>query len=395
MQNRATLRDKGHISALFQIVGIALLVPFFGWAIHLLRRRFVYYEENSIGLEAATAGGLILFYWLEATVLKYALGHQVLLYLFSILGLVVAGFALYAHVVISLVSRVLVDLVVPGESGGVDQPRFGPVESLERSEDFEGALKEYLVLARIYPRNFEVLSRTARVNQLLGQPGEAVAWYMRARKRAPGAREALAAVNHLCALYDGELSLPDETDRQLAWFMATYPDSPDASIVRDRLERRAIKSEVSISSRLSALDADPLDASEALMPEVPGTPLPLVPHADLVTLAAEGAAPPAVQAPPEASRLTPSRISLDSLDEVSVSGADAPLKPDRSNGHRANRPPRTSATPAEARPGTTTSRPHLEALEEAGPAPSPSAAPVPAPKSSLSLEAMDADPSEP
>jgi hypothetical protein len=295
--------------------------------------------------------------------------------------------------VISLVSRILVDMVVPGESGGVDQPRFGPVESLERSEDFEGALKEYLVLARIYPRNYEVLSRTARVNQLLGQPGEAVAWYMRARKRAPGAREALAAVNHLCALYDGELSLPDETDRQLAWFMATYPDSPDASIVRDRLERRAIKSEVTISSRLSALDADPLDASETRMPEVPGAPLP--PHADLVTMEAEGAAPPVVPPPPEASRLTPSRISLESLDQVAVSGASAPSKPHLGNGHRVKRPTRASAATADAQPAAPTNRSDLEALVDAGPAPSAPATPVPAPKSTLSLEAMDSDRSEP
>lgn len=203
------------ISVLLQIIGILLLVPFFGWAIYLLRRRFVYYVENTMTLEALTAVGLVLFFWVESTVLRHALDQHMLWYLFSILGLVVASFALYAHVIISLASRILVDLVIPGDQAATNQPRFGPVDALERSEDYEGALQEYLVLARIYPRNFEVLRRTGRVHEILDQPEDAITWYHRARKRAGSASEALVAVNRLCALYDGALDQPEQADAAL------------------------------------------------------------------------------------------------------------------------------------------------------------------------------------
>ncbi|MBX3179597.1 MAG: hypothetical protein KF886_19755 [Candidatus Hydrogenedentes bacterium] len=250
-----------------QIVGILLLVPFFGWAVVLLRRRFLYYEENSILVEALTAGGLVLFLWIEAAALRHALGHQLLYYLFALLGLAVAAFALYAHVLISLASRVLVDLVLAGDVTPADQPRFGPVEALERSEDYEGALQEYLVLARIYPRNFEVLQRTARIHELLERPEEASVWYQRARKRAAGPDEALVAVNRLCALYDGDLKVPNEADSALLAFLSDYPDSLDAPVVRDRLERRAQRADFQISAALEALDEATLPQEHAEHPE--------------------------------------------------------------------------------------------------------------------------------
>lgn len=308
---------------LSQLVGIALLIPFFGWAIFLLRRRFQYIEENSLALEVLTAGALAVFFWIEATVLDYSLENQKLLYLFAMLGLSVSTFALYAHVLISLASRIVVDMVSPRGETAAYQPRFGPVDALERQEDYEGALQEYLVLARIYPRNFEVLSRTGRAQEILGDFEEAVTWYLRARKRASGADEALIAINHLCNLYDTKLDQPEQADQVLAQFLQDYPNSLDRDIVVERLERRAHREGFTLSSLLEALEENPL----ALAPVEELALVAARPAIELVTLETAGVveAPPVVPAP-ETRPKRPSGIGLERLDQP----AEAPTG---SNGH--------------------------------------------------------------
>lgn len=359
---------------LSQIVGIALLVPFFGWAIYLLRRRFQYFEENSLALEIITAGALGIFLWIEVMILRYALEGQILLYLAAILGLSVSTFALYAHVLISLASRIVVDMVSPRGETAAYQPRFGPVDALEREEDYEGALQEYLVLARIYPRNFEVLSRTGRVQEILEQPEEALTWYLRARKRAARADEALLAVNHLCALYDGQLGQPELADQQLALFIQDYPDSPDREIVVERLERRAHREGFTLSSLLEALEENPLARMpvEEVMPEARQA-------IELVTLETAGAAE---AAPPEVAPARPRRpsgIGLESMEHLAASENAAP----GANGH------------GPAKPGETAKRDSgiqklgLESLESLPPE-SPPATPLPRDsKIGISLESMD------
>ncbi len=359
---------------LSQIVGIVLLVPFFGWAIYLLRRRFQYYEENSLALEVITAGALGIFLWIEVTVLRDALDGQILLYLAAILGLSVSTFALYAHVLISLASRIVVDMVSPRGETAAYQPRFGPVDALEREEDYEGALQEYLVLARIYPRNFEVLSRTGRVQEILDQPEEAVIWYLRARKRATRAEEALMAVNHLCTLYDGKLGQPELADHQLALFLQDYPDSPDREIVVERLERRAHREGFTLSSLLEALEENPL-ARVPIEEAAPETRQAI----ELVTLetagAAEASPPEVVPARPR----RPSGIGLESMAHLAASENAVP----RTNGQRpANSGERVKRDSGIQKLG-------LESLETLPPE-SPPAAPLARDsKIGISLESMD------
>ena len=359
---------------LSQIVGIALLVPFFGWAIYLLRRRFQYYEENSLALEVITAGALGIFLWIEVTILRYSLDGQMLLYLAAILGLSVSTFALYAHVLISLASRIVVDMVSPRGDSAAYQPRFGPVDALEREEDYEGALQEYMVLARIYPRNFEVLSRTGRVQEILDQPEEAATWYLRARKRASRADEALVAVNHLCALYDGKLGQPELADQQLALFIQDYPGSPDREIVVERLERRAHREGFTLSSLLEALEENPLArvAIEETLPETRQT-------IELVTLETAGAAE---AAPPEVAPARPRRPSGIGLEPLEQLAATAPPT-SGTNGQRASKP----AESAKRESGI--QRLGLESLESLPPE-SPPTAPLPRDsKTRISLESMD------
>lgn len=359
---------------LSQIVGIALLVPFFGWAIYLLRRRFQYYEENSLALEVITAGALGIFLWIEVTILRYALGGQMLLYLAAILGLSVATFALYAHVLISLASRIVVDMVSPRGESAAYQPRFGPVDALEREEDYEGALQEYLVLARIYPRNFEVLSRTARVQEILERPEEAVTWYLRARKRASRADEALLAVNHLCALYDGKLEHPELADQQLALFIQDYPDSPDREIVVERLERRANREGFKLSSLLEALEENPLAlvSVEETVPEPRQT-------IELVTLETAGAAEPAPAEVAPARPRRPSGIGLEPLEQLAAAAPPA----SGANGHSPAKPVET------AKRDSGIQKLGLESLESLSPQAPPSPALPRDSKIRISLDSMD------
>jgi tetratricopeptide (TPR) repeat protein len=359
---------------LSQLVGIALLVPFFGWAIVLLRRRFQYYEENSLALEMLTAGGLALFLWIEVSILGQALSDK-LLYLFAILGLSVSTFALYAHLLISLASRIVVDMISPRGESAAYQPRFGPVDALEREEDYEGALQEYLVLARIYPRNFEVLSRTGRVQEILGNMEEAVTWYQRARKRAARADEALAAVNHLCNLYDTKLNQPEQADHELATFIQDYPNSLDRDIVVERLERRANRSGFSLSQLLEALEENPLP--EEPLEEVV---VPARQPVELVMLEAAGAA----EAEPvrEARPRTPSGIGLERIE----------LSMEKAGSNQSSSPPVAPALSRSAPKTTPLQRLGLESLDTPQTKPSQNPAGDPEPRDSkprITLESMD------
>ena len=279
---------------LVQFAGYALLVPFFGWGIYLLRRRYLYYEESTTTVEVATTAFVSCFFWVEALVLREALSGQILPFLIALLGLSIAGFALYAHVVISLLSRLVVDMVAPSNDTALHQPRFGPVDALEREEDYEAALDEYLVLARIYPRNFDVLSRTANAQLILGRPKEAVEWYLRARKRTNDPKQALEVTNQLCSLYDHEMSMPESAEVQLAEYLRDFPNSLDADIVRDRLNRRADRTDWSVSDFLEAMSDDPIRAveEERTVPAPKSTSVATMAReaVKLVSLEAEGAA---------------------------------------------------------------------------------------------------------
>lgn len=367
-------QNKGLLSTLLfaQIAGILLLFPFFGWAIFLLRRRFQFHEENSLALEVMTAATLGLFLWIEIFILRISFGSQMLLYLAALLGLLVSACALYAHVLISLASRILVDMASPRGENAAYQPRFGPVDALERNEDYEGALQEYLVLARIYPRNYEVLSRTARVEAILGHHEEAVTWYLRARKRATRSDEALAVVNQLCLLYDTHLEQPGEADRALVQFMQDYPDSPDREIVVERLERRANRADFTLSAMLEALEENPLAEIDLEVVPAPRTTV------ELVTLEAAGVADHNETAEEMAVAGRTVAIALDPIER------EIPVENPASNGRAGREKRQLDSLPRKS---------SLQALDDADPiAPLPPSAPesrASKKNSSIGLDAMD------
>lgn len=213
-----------------------LLIPYFGWGIHILRRRFRFQEELPTPLEAATLLGAWAYCALQVYVLRAWLSHESLAFLFGMLGLVISFAALYGHVLISLLSKAVVDVVAPGPSPG-DGPRLGPAEALERQHDYASALQEYLVIARIYPHEPVVLARIAENYARTGQAGEAPDWFARALRLCKTPAQALPIVNRWCDVAEQTPGNAEGGRTALQQFLARFPESSEAALVKERLAR--------------------------------------------------------------------------------------------------------------------------------------------------------------
>jgi tetratricopeptide (TPR) repeat protein len=131
----------------------------------------------------------------------------------------------------------LVDMLMPPERSKTREPRYAPAEALEQQADYAGALGEYLVIARIFPRDPAVLTRIGEMHMRLDEPREAVRWFERALVCIESAEKCLQVTNRLCTIYSRQLESPHETQRLLAEFIEKYPDTPYAVSVRERLAR--------------------------------------------------------------------------------------------------------------------------------------------------------------
>lgn len=225
----------------FDLVGIffwiLFLVPYVGWGLYTLRLRYRYHEELPFHTEAITVGVILIFYLVELYLLKWSLAAVPVFMMFAMLGLFVSGAALYGPLAVSLFSRLLVDLVMPAERSKTREPRYSPAEALERQADYAGALNEYLVIARIFPRDATVLTRIGEMHMKLDQPQEAVRWFERALVCINSAEKSLNVTNRICAIYSRQLESPHETQRLLAEYVEKFPDTPYAVSVRERLAR--------------------------------------------------------------------------------------------------------------------------------------------------------------
>jgi tetratricopeptide (TPR) repeat protein len=219
------------------VFSIILLIPYLGWGIYTLRLRYQFHEELPVAVEVATLAGLLVYYAVEIFVFDRAMSNTPVLYVFTVLGFAISGTALYGHILISVVSRVLVDAVLPNDDLQTKGPRFGPAEVLERRGDFEGALQEYLVIARIFPKDPATSIRVGNTYAELKQPRDAVVWFERAMNRVDDADRALTIVNRLSALYD-ELNDAENAIVSLENFLKKFPTSEFSDRVRLRVARR-------------------------------------------------------------------------------------------------------------------------------------------------------------
>ncbi len=259
-----------------QFVSAISFALFALWGVYALDRKYRQHHELPVMAQAVTLLCLILFFAFEMAQLRIWFRDMPVGYLFTGLGLLVSGMALYGHMAVSLTSRIIVDVVVPGDDSAPDRPRFGPAEMLERQRDFEGAVQEYLVLARIYPRNATIYTRIADNLMTLERPEEAVDWFERALNHVTSDDQALLLVNRLAEVYSRKLGRPGDAQNALEAFLSKHPDSPSAEALRARLE--AVGAEDAppvISTGLAALEENPLDMEEPCAAEAP----PLLPEA--------------------------------------------------------------------------------------------------------------------
>jgi len=220
-----------------RILSGLLLIPFVGWGIYTLRLRFRYHEDIHLGVEAITLGAVAIFYAIEIYLLREYMGYRHVFYIFAVLGLVVSGAALYGPMGSSLLSQLVVDTIAPGERSKTREPRFAPAEALERENDYEGALREYMVIARIFPQEPAVHVRIADAYMMLSRPEEAVRWFERALRCIASPEKSLQITNRLCEIYGRQLGRPDEVARLLSAYLDRYPEAEYAVSVRERLRR--------------------------------------------------------------------------------------------------------------------------------------------------------------
>ncbi len=233
---------------------VALLVPYFGWGVYALQLRYIRHHDWPIQVEAASLGGLIVFYALALPVLRTYLSETPAAFMFAMLGLLASGFALYGHMAISLTAKLVVDTITHSPDSAPNVPRLGPAEALERQRDYDGAYNEYLVLARIYPHDAAVKMRLADVCLHLKRAPEAADWFERVMQRKPTRDTYSMAAARLAELAAKELNDLPRARRAVQSYLDAHPTAPDCEAMKMRLEGMGTKRTEKRISQLERLD---------------------------------------------------------------------------------------------------------------------------------------------
>lgn len=247
------------------ILSLALMVPFFAWGVYTLRARYQYHEELHRAAEWMTLLGVVAFFAIEMSLLQLWMDDRPGLFMLTGLALTVAMAALYGHIMISLASSVFVEAVMPDMDPGAQTPQFGPAEALERLGDHEGALQEYLVIARIFPKDSETCVRIANSLVKLERYDEAVQAFARAFKLTKVEEDALSIANRMHTLNKDRLNKPEEAKQILERFLQRYPQSPRTDSVLRRLSDKGTDSSVArmkMKLRSAPPPAEPEESAE-------------------------------------------------------------------------------------------------------------------------------------
>lgn len=213
-----------------------LLTIYLAWGVRTLRLRYRYHAELSMAFEGATLGAVAFFYCLEVALLKTFLYNSPILLLLTVLGLAVSGTALYGPMLISLTSQLLVDMITPRGAMDLQAPRYAPAEALERQGDYESALQEYRVMARIFPQDATSIIRIADNLAKLGQMEEAAERFEQGLKLMDSPEKSLSIVNRLNRIYTSDLDRPACALQVFENYLERFPDAEYAPSVRMRME---------------------------------------------------------------------------------------------------------------------------------------------------------------
>lgn len=214
-----------------------MVFAYLGGGVYALRLRYRFHQEFSAAAEAITLALVTLFLVIETYLLRRQMSDAPILHMFSLLGLVVSAAALYGPTFVSVVSRTLVDLLYPPEPAKTHEPRFQPANALERDGDFEGALREFIIIARTFPRDPAAILRCADLCITLERPAEAAAWYERAIPLISDPEQCLGATNRLCEIYQRTLTRPQDAVRILDVFLSRFAQSEYAESIQARRNR--------------------------------------------------------------------------------------------------------------------------------------------------------------
>jgi len=221
------------------VISGVLFVPYVGWGLYTLRLRFRYHEDLPFALEGFTLVGLFLFWVFEVKLMNYWMGTGEFSFIFAVLGLAVSSTALYGHIVISVASQLIVDMVMPGDRRITDEPHYAPAEALERQGDYEGAAREYMVIARVFPKDPTAAIRAGDNFMKVGRSADAAPWFERALKYAPSPQQTLQVANRLSEIYCRHLERPDDARRVLQTYVDRFPEAEYTASVRQRIANLA------------------------------------------------------------------------------------------------------------------------------------------------------------
>lgn len=219
------------------VFSVLLLAGYLAWGIYTLRLRFVKHEEIPFPVEVATIVAVLIFYAIEFWIQRTQATGNVLLFIGAGLALIVSGAALYGHMVVSVVARVFVDAIHPVDQERINEPQYGPAEALERMGDYDGAVSEYRVIARIFPKEPEPLLRAAECWLELRQPEDAAGAFERAVRLTTDPERAQFVTNRLADLYMSELDDTAKAEQVLTNYLERFPDTDFSVGVERRLER--------------------------------------------------------------------------------------------------------------------------------------------------------------
>lgn len=219
------------------VLSIALMLPFLFWGVHTLRERYIRHEELPWQTEIVSLAGVAVFLAAELILLRIWMGNVGVFFAFTALSLLAASTALYGPMFVSAASRAAVNLIHPPLDREVDEPKFNIAESLESQGDHDGALREYMVTARIFPKDSETAFRVANVLCELDRFDEAATSFERGLRLTSDAERAVLATNRLADLYRDRLDRPDDGIRVLTEYLERFADSTHAGLVQRRLDR--------------------------------------------------------------------------------------------------------------------------------------------------------------
>ena len=228
--------DQTTLSISWVLSGL-LLIPYLTWGIYLLRQRLVYDVELDRAVETFTVAALVFFFIFEFSLLNVWLANSPIKMVFSTLGLVASGFALYGPLLLSFGSHLLVDLIMPQERFDPNVPQYGSAAGCELRGDFAEAAEEYAAIARMFPRDDHAPLRAADNYMKMAEVEKAIPFFKQGMRNVRNASEALRIANRLCEIYHRQLGQTEEAKEVLATFLDRFPDCEYAHSVQLRIER--------------------------------------------------------------------------------------------------------------------------------------------------------------